>query len=441
MTLIMYLLHHIPLPLLVVFPLVLACCVRTDTARRRGWMLIAAPLPMLLAVLLWYAQGQPEFITEIPWLMLGLHWRFDNTLAPILLMTVLLWTVAGIYVWQQLRDNSADQQPHIARYIRCWLLTLSGNIGLLVAGDIASFYTLFALMTFAAFGLVIHTQTPNALFAGKVYILLAVIGEGLLLSGLIWGAAHAAAGELTPTAPLISSLPAAIAASANGVWIALLLFLGFGVKAGLAGLHWWLPLAHPVAPTPASAVLSGAMIKAGLVGWLLTLPLGDFAAGGNFANVASLAVILGLIGAFGAALMGVFAKKAKAVLAYSSVSQMGMITVMLGTGWLYDAAWEAILAAIVVFAVHHGFNKGVLFFGVGWVSALSGRAATLMLVFLLIPALNLIGVPFSSGEYAKDLFKHVIADLPVGLLYPIFSAGALATTALMARYFYLLRKH
>ena len=56
-----------------------------------------------------------------------------------------------------------------------------------------------------------------------------------------------------------------------------LLVIGFGIKLGVVPLHFWLPLAHPVAPTPASAVLSGAMIKAGLLGWMRFLPLGEVA--------------------------------------------------------------------------------------------------------------------------------------------------------------------
>ncbi|MFM9598198.1 proton-conducting transporter membrane subunit, partial [Streptomyces scabiei] len=71
---------------------------------------------------------------------------------------------------------------------------------------------------------------------------MAVLGEGLLLSGLIWGAALVSD---TGVAPLMAELPQAIAGNVNGHWLAGLLFAGFGVKAGLAGLHWWLPLAHP----------------------------------------------------------------------------------------------------------------------------------------------------------------------------------------------------
>jgi len=91
-------------------------------------------------------------------------------------------------------------------------------------------------------------------------------------------------------------------------------------------LHFWLPLAHPVAPTPASAVLSGAMIKAGLLGWLLTLPLSETA----LPQWGTLMIMVGALASIGAALIGVCQHQAKAVLAYSSISQMGLITIMVG---------------------------------------------------------------------------------------------------------------
>lgn len=426
--------------LLVLFPLLLAAVVTEQGVRQRLWIFMAAPLPMLLVVAGYLLSGefagsvQAALALNVDWLLLGVYWRVSSSLAMLLATTALLWLLAGIYSWQEYRKKPGE--AHLARYLRCWLLTLTGNFGVLVAADIASFYSFFALMTFAAYGLVIHFETRSALFAGRIYIAMAVLGEALLLSGLLWGA-HLITDDISP---LLRELPQAIAASEQGPWVALLLFTGFGVKAGLAGLHWWLPLAHPVAPTAASAVLSGAMIKAGVVGWLLTLPLGEFSViSADYTRIAWLAIWLGLLGAYGAAVLGVFAKQAKAVLAYSSVSQMGMLTCMLGIGWLYPAFWPSILAAMVAFAMHHSLNKGLLFLGVGLRKIISRTYVPLLLVLMAVPALNLIAVPFTSGAYAKDLFKSVLVDLPQPLIYALFSYGAIATTALIVRIAWLLR--
>lgn len=410
--------------------------VTEQNARRRTWLLWAAPLPALVVALWAYAESNAPAIFAAPSLLLGLQWQLNPQFVPLLVMTTLLWALAGFFASRDFKPKGDALKPHAARFIRCWLLTLTGNLGLLVAQDIASFYLLFALMTFAAYGLVIHDETREAIRAGKVYIVMAVIGEAFILAGLIAGAASVG-GEHTP---LITELPQGIAGSEHGLWIATALFVGFGVKAGLAGVHWWLPLAHPVAPTPASAVLSGAMIKAGLLGWLLTLPIGTLEGTLiDLNSLANVAIALGLIGAWGAAVVGVLSSKAKAVLAYSSISQMGMLTFALGIALKFPDVASYLVAAIVVFACHHGINKGLLFLGVGWRKAVSPGAVTVFVMALLaIPALNLIGIPFSSGEYAKDLIKAVLTDLPVGVLYALFSYGALATTALMVRFAYLL---
>jgi len=190
-----------------------------------------------------------------------------------------------------------------------------------VAGDIASFYSFFAIMTFAAYGLVVHDGSPQARRAGRIYLVMAVLGEMALLAGLLPVRFRGAKRHASGAAP-------AIADAENRNLILGLLIAGFGVKAGLPLLHFWLPLAHPVAPTPASAVLSGAMIKAGLLGWLLTLPLSETA----LPQWGTLMIMVGALASIGAALIGVCQHQAKAVLAYSSISQMGLITIMVGGG-------------------------------------------------------------------------------------------------------------
>jgi hydrogenase-4 component B len=113
-----------------------------------------------------------------------------------------------------------------------------------------------------------------------------------------------------------------------------LLAAGFAVKAGIMPLHVWLPLAHPAAPVAASAVLSGALIKAGLIGWLRLLPLG----GAAWPGWGTVFVVVGLTTAIAGALIGVAQTRPKVVLAYSSVSQMGIIATLVGVGLLAPAA-------------------------------------------------------------------------------------------------------
>jgi formate hydrogenlyase subunit 3/multisubunit Na+/H+ antiporter MnhD subunit len=216
-----------------------------------------------------------------------------------------------------------------------------------------------------------------------------------------------------------------------------LLLSGFGIKAGALTLHFWLPLAHPAAPVPASAVLSGAMIKAGLLGWIRFLPLGEAAmpSGGYVMIIAGLGA--SLLGTF----VGVVQNNPKTVLAYSSISQMGIITTGLGIGALYPEAWPQIQAAILIYATHHALSKGSLFLGIGP----AREAGTFLQVAtarlgLLLPALALAGAPFTSGALAKVALKSNIGFLPdmwayaLGILLPLAAVG---TTMKMARFLWL----
>ena len=119
-------------------------------------------------------------------------------------------------------------------------------------------------MGLAAYGLVIHNGDAAALRAGRVYLAMTLVAEAALLAALILIFEHT--GTLAPA-------PAQLMGS--GDWAIGLLIFSLGIKAGLVLLHVWLPLAHPAAPVPASAVLSGTMIKAALIGWMRFLPLGS----------------------------------------------------------------------------------------------------------------------------------------------------------------------
>jgi formate hydrogenlyase subunit 3/multisubunit Na+/H+ antiporter MnhD subunit len=343
-------------------------------------------------------------------------------------MTALVWTAAGVSARAEL---AADARR--TRYFGFHLLTLAGNVTLLVAADAVAFYLGFALMTFAAYGLVVHDGTPAARRAGRVYLVMAVLGEGALLAGLLL------AGSASGGALALPDLAAAVADAPRRGAIVALLLVGFGVKAGALPLHVWLPLAHPVAPTPASAVLSGCMIKAGLLGWLRFLPVGEVA----LAGWGALLVAAGLAAAFFGALAGIAQDDAKTTLAYSSVSQMGLLTVAVGIGLAAPSAAPAALAACAFLAVHHGLAKGALFLGAGVVKrAGTLRSRRIALLSLLLPGLALAGAPLTSGAIAKSRLSHLgdfAPSMPLGLSTWLLAA-ATGTTLLLARFFVLVAR-
>jgi formate hydrogenlyase subunit 3/multisubunit Na+/H+ antiporter MnhD subunit len=278
---------------------------------------------------------------------------------------------------------------------------------------------------------VVHTRTREAFRAGSVYLVMAVIGEGMLIIGLILAAAAAGSTAL-------AEVPIAIAAAPERDLIIALILAGFGIKAGALPLHVWLPLAHPVAPTPASAVLSGSMIKAGLLGWLRFLPLGVVA----LEQWGTVIIVLGVAAAFFGVLVGVTQSDPKTTLAYSSISQMGIINVAVGIGLANPAAWPAALSACLAYATHHGLAKGALFLGTGLAPLASTvRQKRLVLAGLVAAGLAVAGAPLTSGAVAKGYLKDVVTGSPgmwpqiLDLILPLTAVG---TTLLISRFIILV---
>jgi formate hydrogenlyase subunit 3/multisubunit Na+/H+ antiporter MnhD subunit len=293
-----------------------------------------------------------------------------------------------------------------------------------------TFYFGFAMMSFASYGLVVHTGTARARHAGRYYIAMVVLGEVCVITSLMMLASQSS----TDFGEMRASFTAA--ADTRDHLIIALLVLGFGVKAGLAGLHFWLPLAHPVAPAPASAVLSGAMIKAGLVAWMRFLPLGELALPAWGAGLA----VLGMFTACYAVVVGLPQREAKTVLAYSSVSQMGIMTLAIGIGLAYPERWPLAQAALLVYIVHHGLVKGSLFLGAGMVhDALAPWLARIMAVVFCLAAWSMAGGPFSGGLAAK---LGVKAALPAAgawhdILPPLLTFSSVLTALLLLRFLWL----
>lgn len=357
---------------------------------------------------------------EVAWMLLGTSIRLDAIARPLVLMAVVLYGVALSFV-----VRSKAERPHVLTAFL--LLCFTGNIAVFLADDLVSFYLAFAAMSFLGYAIVVHDRTRGARRAGAIYLVLTVFGECAVLAALL---VLAADGVTT-----VGEAPAAVAASPASGTIILLLLIGFGVKAGTVPLHVWLPLAHPAAPSPASAVLSGAMLKAGIVGWLRFLPLGEGAGepvwGGVF-------LVLGLVGGLLAVPAGVLQRNPKVILAYSSISQMGFLTAVVGAALVAPDLAPACVAAVVVYSVSHGLVKGALFLGVqGWDSERLPRWS--VTAGLTVASLALVGAPFTSGFVAKYVAKEAVGEVPVPLLPALGVADVLpwfgvGSTLLLARF-------
>jgi formate hydrogenlyase subunit 3/multisubunit Na+/H+ antiporter MnhD subunit len=210
-----------------------------------------------------------------------------------------------------------------------------------------------------------------------------------------------------------------------------LLIIGLGLKAGLVPLHVWMPLAHAAAPMPASAVLSGAVVKVGILGLGRFLPLATALPEWGIALTAA-----GLFTAFYGVVIGVTQQHPKAVLAYSSVSQMGLIVAVLGMGLTSGDVSAALSAAY--YAAHHVLVKGALFLAVGIVAATGARRLWPILLAVAVLALSLGGLPLTGGALAKYAVKGPLGEGLAGTLANVSAAG---TTLLMLHFVHRLRRN
>lgn len=374
-------------------------------------LLPLAPVPALAVALL----GIRGEMAQLPELLLGIRLVLDETGAVFLGFICLLWVLAGAYARAYLPGRTRD-----TAFPGFWYATLAGNLGVCIAADVVTFYALFSLLSLAAYGLVVHDGTTRAFRAGRVYLVLAVIGEMGLVFGLMLAAQAAGGLEIDAARAALANAPQ------RDLTIALLV-VGFGVKAGLVPLHVWLPLAHPIAPTPASAVLSGAIVKAGILGLMRFLPLEAILL--DWGHVLAFA---GLVTAYYGVLIGLTQTDPKTILAYSTLSQMGIVVAVLGAALALRP--DDTLEAAALYATNHGLAKGALFLSVGVVAA-SGRLHWSVMLPTAVAAGAIAGLPLTGGALAKLAIKGSVGS---GVISDLVSWSAVGTTLLLLRFLYVL---
>lgn len=310
------------------------------------------------------------------------------------LISIVLWMLASIYGIEYMHKGHAQ-----SRYNIFSLLSLAGMLGVVFTKNLFSLYIFFELLSVASYVMVVHEETQEARSAGLTYIVMGIGGGLFLLMSVIVTYAITGTGDL-------SKIGVGLAGHPLTPYIFLGYLVGFGVKAGIFPVHIWLPTAHPVAPSPASALLSGVMIKAGAYGILRTvyaitgsslvsnLPMGK--------TLLVIAVITMFFGSF----MAIVQTDIKRLLAYSSIAQMGYI--ILGVSLLSPLG----LIGAVIHIFHHAFMKGTLFLAAGAFIHQTGlrklddlrgigKRMPLTMICFSMAALSMIGIPPFVGFISK----------------------------------------
>jgi multicomponent Na+:H+ antiporter subunit A len=380
--------------------------------RMMGVALLVAPLPAFLTAV----QGTSVGLAQVG------DWTFKMDVSGAMLMgsAALLWMAAGIFVSRDLLGKAGFR-----RFCGCWFLTMTGSLGVFVAADLIGFLTFYALASLPAYGLVTHDGTPSSKRAGAAYLGCSLVGETLLVSGFVLLAMNSPGHSL-----MISDAVAALPGSPWKNLTLAMLVAGFAMKMGLVPMHFWLPLAHPAAPAAGSAVLSGAIIKAGVIGLVRFLPMDAPLPDWGLALAWA-----GLVTALYGVLMGLTQSYAKTILAYSSVSQMGVVAAMLGMALV--AGDSSMGADAAFYAMHHLFAKGGLFLAVGLVAATGLCRKWQVFVPCALLSLGMAGLPFTGGALAKIVSKNMLGS---GMAATMAGVSAAGTALLMLHFLRQLKR-
>jgi len=300
-------------------------------------------------------------------------------------------------------------------YFLMMLLVNAAMLGVVLSGDLVSFYIFWEIMSWSAFLLISYNKGP-ALAAGMKYIIMSIIGSLSFLVGML--SLYVSFGTLN--IPQIASVTTS--ASPGYILFILAAFsIAFGIKNAVLPFHTWLPDAHSEAPAPFSAMLSGILIKMGTYGFLLLLyviiGLKLFLGiGSGLLSLHSMLCFLGAVTIIIPTFIAMLQKDAKRLLAWSTVGQAGYI--ILGIAFGTNLA----LAGGIFHFFNHALFKALLFLALGAVEfrtgtrdldSLGGLAKKMPVVFIaaLVGICALIGVPLTNGFVSKWLiYKTLILE-------------------------------
>lgn len=385
---------------------------------RDAWVIVATGLALLGAASLVPLVSEHHYLeSSVPALLGTLTFRVDSFSMLFALFTTFVWFAATLHSLDYLKH----EQKH-DRYHTTSLIVLGADLGVVLAGDLVTLYLFFEALGLIAFLLVIHTETDEAKAAAVKYFWMTLVGGFALLAGVLLTFALGGNGALAPLPE--GGTEALRWASAS------LLLVGFGVKAGMVPVHVWLPDAHPVAPAPASALLSGVMIKAGAYGIfrvvtaLFRPQIGEQVAEAawRFSEQLGLVVLwIGVATMFIGVFLALQQSNAKRMLAYHSVSQMGFILAGIGAAGYLGPHGAMGVAGGLYHVVNHALFKACLFLGVGAVYFrtrsldmyhLGGlwKRMPVTFVFMCIAAAGITGVPLFNGFVSKCLIHHAIVE-------------------------------
>ena len=370
-------------------------------------------------------------LQQLSWLgeAVNLRLALDGFSLFMLMAVSLVGLAAGLF--------SIDYMEHYggkANFYALYLVMIAGMNGLVLATDLFSVYVFLEVAAVASYALVSFGLGREELEAAFKYLMLSVVASAFLVAGIavIFGLT----GQLD-FAAVAAGLKELNAGPVLGL-VAAFFLLGFGLKAALVPFHAWLPDAHPSAPAPISAVLSGLLIKVSGVYAMTRIFLNVF---GLTPALSAVIMGLGAVSIVAAAFLALGQKDMKRMLAYSSISQVGYVVLGIGIGTPLG------IAGGLFHLFNHALAKGLLFLTSGSVQQatgtrdmdeMGGLAKRMPVTALtnLVGALSIAGVPPLNGFWSKLII--IVALIQAG--HPVYAVIAVLASVLTLWYYLLMQR-
>ena len=339
-----------------------------------------------------------------------LHFQLDGFRAIYGTICAFMWSMTSLFSHEYFHHYRNRN-----RYFFFVLLTFAGTMGVFLSGNLFTTFIFFEIMSMASYVAVVHDEKPGAMRAGDTYLMIAVLGGMVMLMGLFLLSNTVKTLEIDELHGAVQTY-LSNGGSLATIWAAAMcLLFGFGAKAGMFPVHVWLPKAHPVAPAPASALLSGILTKTGIYGVLIITSrifLYDVTYG-------KLILAIGTITMFLGAFIALFSIDLKRTLACSSMSQIGFILVACGMQALLGHHNAYAVRGALLHMINHSVFKLILFMCAGAVymnlHKLNlndirgfGRGKWLLCFAFLMGYIGIAGVPYWSGYVSKTLIHDSI---------------------------------
>ncbi|QLY40221.1 proton-conducting membrane transporter [Hujiaoplasma nucleasis] len=455
------------IPLLIVFipmfgAVIEAVVAKTSIDHRDKSVIYLGLLTLIIVVFIYPLALEDLIRLEIPnILLLGMSFRIDMLSYSVLLLSSFIWFFVMIYAHEYMKKEEKS-----TRFFFFLSLTYGSVLGAIMSGDLLTMFLFFEIMTIVSYMLVIHGQNDASYKAGYNYIIMGLIGGFLILTALLL--IYFNIGDLH----FESAIDAFSQLGNLKYWVMGLLVFGFGIKAGMAPVHVWLPRAHPVAPTPASALLSGVMIKVGAFGIIRTASSYYFPSKETITsvtdpiwitaeNIGAIIIWTGIITMALGVFLALQQENMKKMLAYHSVSQMGYIVTGIGVALYLGYQGAMGYTGALYHIINHALFKSLLFMIAGVIYfhtkelnmyKLGGlwKKLPFTTIVFVVAALGISGFPLFNGYVSKTILHHGLTEayhyghssfVYAEIIFIIVSAGTVCSFIKMGYYVFFKKSN